>query len=698
MRKLLILSAIAICIAHPNASAQTSYPMITHTVPVAVQRGKTTDITVEGQMDFTGIYKTLFDDPALSAEVTEIPPPPPRPARAGKTGSARKQTPRSVKLKLTVPSTARLGVHDFRLVSKLGISSVGQLVVVDDPVVQESGDNNTLAKANPIPVPCVVSGRIEAAEDVDYFKFHAQAGEVLTLEVVCARLEDKIHDLQKHADPLISICAADGRELAVNDDFYFADPLLTFKAPNTGDFFVQIRDAKYEGDARWVYALAVTNRPYVSHVYPMAGNPGQLLSVEPVGSAHLLQSRVPLHVPTELGMQQMQLEVAGAKSNSVAFIVSSLPQVMEQEPNDTPAQATRITIPCGINGRIGVKRDLDHFVFSGSKGKAVRLEVKARRFGTLLHSSLDSVLDVLDAKGNVLATNDDAFGKDAALVFTPPADAAYILRLRDLNSKGGDTAIYYIEADWARPDFSLRCDPDKAMIGPGSSTAWYVHVNRTNGFAGPVRVAVQGLPRGVSVNPLTIPAGMTQGLLVLSAAADAPRDGVNVQVIGTSIVPTSAGAPETLTRSATPVEEIYLPGGGRGRFDVTMQSVAVTDPSDILKVEVKPRTISLKPGAEVRLDVTLKRRADYDKDMSLDILMQHLGSVHGNPLPPGVTVVEGKSKTLLGPGSQGHIVLRAAPNAEPVEAVPISVLAHVSINFVVKISYSSEPILLSIRK
>jgi hypothetical protein len=43
-------------------------------------------------------------------------------------------------------------------------------------------------------------------------------------------------------------------------------------------------------------------------------------------------------------------------------------------------------------------------------------------------------------------------------------------------------------------------------------------------------------------------------------------------------------------------------------------------------------------------------------------------------------------------------VLRAAPNAEPVEAVPISVLAHVSINFVVKISYSSEPVLLSIRK
>ena len=68
----------------------------------------------------------------------------------------------------------------------------------------------------------------------------------------------------------------------------------------------------------------------------------------------------------------------------------------------------------------------------------------------------------------MLASNDDTFGKDAALVFTPPADGDYVLRVRDLNSKGGDTFVYYIEADWARPDFTLRCDPDKAMIGPGS--------------------------------------------------------------------------------------------------------------------------------------------------------------------------------------------------------------------------------------
>jgi hypothetical protein len=696
-RLLFFLSSVcSLCLCGESSNAQTSYPMITHTSPAAVQRGKTSEVTVSGQMDFSGVYKVLFEGQGLSAEVVSAPNPPSPPPQ--KPAKPSKKPPRgSVNLKITVSPDATPGVRDFRLASSLGISSIGQLVIVDEPVVRESGDNNTPGKANPIPVPCVVCGALEAAEDVDYFKFHADAGQTLTFEVHCARIEDKIHDLQKHADPMITLYDLDGQELAGNDDFYFADPLLSYTFPKAGDYLVQIRDSKYEGDPRWVYALLVTDRPYVSQVYPMAGNPGQTLDVEPAGSARLKQPRVAVHLPNTPGLHEIQLDVAGFKTNPAAFIVSTLPQLLEKEPNDTPEQATPISIPCGINGRIGKARDLDHFVFKGVKGKAIRFEVKARRFGTPLQSSLDSDLDVMDKKGAVLASNDDTFGKDAMLVFTPPADGDYILRIRDLNSKGGDTAVYYIEADWAKPDFSLRCDPDKAMIGPGSSTAWYVHVARTNGFAGAVKVEVQGLPKGVSATPLTILPAMTQGLIVLTAAPDAPRDAVNVQIIGAATIKTPDGKEETLTRTVTPNEEIYFPGGGRGVFDVRPQSIAITKPSDILKVNVQPATLTFKPGGEARIDVTIERRPDYDKTVSIDILMQHLGSVFGNPLPPGVTIDESKSKTLLGNGNQGHIVLKAAANAAPIENVPISVLAHVSINFVVKVSYSSPPIMLSVK-
>jgi hypothetical protein len=57
---------------------------------------------------------------------------------------------------------------------------------------------------------------------------------------------------------------------------------------------------------------------------------------------------------------------------------------------------------------------------------------------------------------------------------------------------------------------------------------------------------------------------------------------------------------------------------------------------------------------------------------------------------------DGKSKTLLGKASEGHIILKAAANAAPLHDVPLSVVANVSVNFVVKLAYSSEPILVTV--
>ena len=72
-----------------------------------------------------------------------------------------------------------------------------------------------------------------------------------------------------------------------------------------------------------------------------------------------------------------------------------------------------------------------------------------------------------------------------------------------------------------------------------------------------------GLPKGVTASALTIAPAMTQGLVVLSAAADAPRDAANVQVSGTSLRKGSDGKEETLVRTATPVRvaSVYVPHG-----------------------------------------------------------------------------------------------------------------------------------------
>jgi hypothetical protein len=653
--------------------------MITHCTPVAVQRGTTQQVVVEGQQSFAGTVGLLSDDAGLTGEIV----PPPDTSKAGKPARVG-----SVTLKVTASKDAALGPHEFRVVTTHGPSTVGQLLLVDDPVVRESGNNNTPAGANPLPVPGVACGRIEAVEDIDFYRFHGNAGTTYTFEVWGARLEDKIHDLQKHLDPLLTIYDSTGRELAANDDYFFADPYLVWTAPDTGDYLVQVRDTKYDGDPRWAYALCVTDQPYAAHVFPFTGRPGETITVEPVGTAEKVAPTLSVTLPDAPGLHRIAMRTPGGGTNPVTFFVSPLPQIVTRR-----AVSQNLSIPYGVSGRLDRSRDIDTFAFHGTKGKPVRFEVRARRFGTPLQSRLDSVLEVLSPNGKLLAANDDdpTSGKDSVLTFAPPADGDYRLRVRDLNGKGGPGYVYYLEADYPRPDFTLRCDGDLAMVAPGRRTPWYVHVTRANGFSGPVAVSVENLPPGVTASPLSIPPSMTQGLVVLSATPDAAVGAAaNVRVVGTA---------NASSHDATANEEIYLPGGGRGRFDVKSQSVAVTEAGDIVDVTVTPSVLSLKPGAEVKLGIVIERKKDFDGDVTLDAMLRHLGQTFGSPFPPGVTVLDDKSKTRLRKGeSRGEIVFKVAGDAAPIENVPVAVTAFVSVNFVVKIGYSSAVIPLTITR
>ena len=66
-----VLSPFWLLLVADAATAQTSFPMITHATPVAVQRGKTSEITVEGQQNFFGVYEVLFEGKGVTAEVVQ---------------------------------------------------------------------------------------------------------------------------------------------------------------------------------------------------------------------------------------------------------------------------------------------------------------------------------------------------------------------------------------------------------------------------------------------------------------------------------------------------------------------------------------------------------------------------------------------------------------------------------------------------
>jgi len=669
------------CLGPKPAHAQTSYPMTLRIDPVAATRGQTVEITVAGQENWSGASLLLCEGPGLCGQVLAVEKVERPQAKARGGGGGRRGPTPQVRAKLEVAADAPLGPRELRIATPQGVSSVGLVVVVDDHVVAEADDiaNDRPETAQKLTLPTVVSARIGKVEDVDWYAFDAVKGHRVAFEVWGNRLENKIHDLQTHLDPILSVHDKTGRELATADNSRFADPLLSFQPPASDTYYLQVRDTTYAGNAAWSYALHAVSGPVTTSVSPLAVNPGKAARLEVKSIGDVVVHTAELSVPKDLtaGPHLFSISSGSGGTLPVPLVVTALP--VDVEWADVPAlgdPARSAKLPVAICGCLGEKGDIDGYRFDAHKGSLYAFEVVARRTG----SECDPVLRLTDVKGSILTDADDTrgLGKDCRFEWTAPADGTYVLQVADLHDRGGDMFGYVLLAETAKPDFAVTCDPDKLNVGPGGRVPVFVKVERRQGFKGAVSLSWDDLPAGVSASPLVIPASMNEGEIVVSAMAEAKRTAALVTLKGTG-----QGSEGPLVRQATPEQEIYLPGGGRGRCDVDTLAVAVTDPSDIT-VEAIPREVVLAPGESKALEVTVTRNPHYDKPVNLAIVLQHLGGIHANPLPPGVSVNNAGGKTLLGPKeTKGRIILQASPTAPACDKVPIAVMGHVSVNFVV---------------
>jgi hypothetical protein len=187
------------------------------------------------------------------------------------------------------------------------------------------------------------------------------------------------------------------------------------------------------------------------------------------------------------------------------------------------------------------------------------------------------------------------------------------------------------------------------------------------------------------------------GCIWLEAAADAPIGWANVSISGSATVTSPDGTATSVRVLAEPLQEVYMPGGGRGHYPVDLHTVSVAKPMDVRAITVSATEVRLAPGGSQRLDITVERAPDYKGNITLDMMLQHLETPYGNPLPKGVTVDVARSKTLLTAGeSAGHIMLTAAADAPPVERQLVPVTVHATINFVMKHTFASAPVHVSV--
>lgn len=678
IRRCLIFAALLFLLP-AVARADTFYPMVMAVTPVAVQAGYSTDCEFTSRYSLQGAYKVFVTGDGVTGEVL---PPGPKPA-------ATKLT-----VRFTAAADALPGLRDVRLATPQGASTLGQIVVVRDPVVREAaGDNNSPDKAQPVTLPAAICGAIERAEDVDCYKFTAVAGAELTFHVWCQRLANKIHDLQEVADPILTLRSAAGAVLGTSDNVFAADPLLHVCIPAAGEYVLEIRDVRYGGNPNWTYCIEASDRPFITHVHPLGVAPGSTTELHLTGY-HLPGATAKLTLPADTpeGPRWVTLPLAGGqRSNPVPVVVCKLPAVREAGEHPTPSTAQPIPVPAAVSGAIAAPGEADCYAFEAKAGEKLSFEVVASR----QQSPLDSVLRVLGDKGAALTENDDFRDRwlhSDSLVenWTAPAAGRYVLEVRDVHSRGGPEFVYLLKVRRAEPHFTLEVDTDKTPLAPGTAGVIFVRVDRKEGFAGEVQIAIDGLPKGVTASCGRILAGGRDGCIILKAAADAPQGAANVRITGT------AGK---LSAVARPLQEWYVSGGGRGHYPVEMHTVSVGTPLDIRAVRLSTTDVTLKPGESKAVDVAIERAPGFSKNVTLDVLMQHLGSVYGNSLPPGVTLDDRASQTVLAGGqTKGRIVLKAAADAAPVERQQVPVLAHVAINFVMKMTYAGEPLSVTVRK
>ncbi|MCA9040261.1 MAG: hypothetical protein KDA65_07950, partial [Planctomycetaceae bacterium] len=612
-----------------------------------------------------------------------------------------------IKLRFTAEANALTGVRDFRIATPHGVSTIGQLVVTPNPVIAEGAKekNNTLAEAREITLPATLCGAIEKNEDVDYFKFNIPEPGDWTFHVRGMRLEDKIHDLQTHIDPILTLRSASGGTLAVSDNHFFADPLLSYHFETAGEYVLEIRDVRYQGNKYWQYAVEIDKQPYVSLVHPLVITKGVETDIELLGESVPAGTRTKITVPSDTpnGELELPLPLGDHQTNPVKIWVTDQTPVLETlDAHQNLETAQPVTVPGLITGVISQEGELDLYRFEAQKDQKLTFEVKARR----LQSSIDPFIRILNSEGKPLKEGDDLTlfrmtSSDSIIEnWTVPEEGTYYLEVRDLLLRGGSSYAYAIEVETAEPYFDLYVDTDKTQLTPGTAGVIFVRADRKNGFDGEIKLDIENLPEGVTAHCGSfLDKKQADANIILTTSPEAKLEVRNILIRGTGKHSTADEAAEPYQTIAVPLQETYRPGGGRGHWPMLMNTVSVNEPGDIRKLTLSQYEITLKPGEKVKIDIELERAPGFETNVSIDPLFQHLSAVYGNTLPPGISVVKGESKILLtGKETKGHLVLQADAKAAPSARHQVSVMANISLNFVMKSTYSSEPLFVTIAK
>jgi hypothetical protein len=549
-----------------------------------------------------------------------------------------------LRVKLDVPKDAPMGFHTLRLATARGMSNLRVFCIDDLPQVMATAAARKKETAQAVPIPCVVVGKADQ-EQTDYFKIAVKAGQRVSIEVLGRRLGSAF-------DPQLSVTdARTGREVAYSNDSpgLQTDARLTHTFKEAGDYLIAVRDVTYRGGPDYHYRLRIGDFPCATTPIPMSAKRDSKVSVSFAGPNVEGVAPVEVAVPADATVTTLWVTPKGAGGLygwPVPLAVSDLDEVLEKEPNNEPAKANRIALPCGVTGRFAEKGDIDHFVFAAKKGQRVVIEARTHEY----YSPTEVYMVLRDAKGaQVAASNPQVAPR---LDFTAAADGDYTLAVEHLHYWGGPAESYHLTVAPYAPDFDLSIGLDRWDVPQGGTLSIPILLAR-RGYTGPIEVSVVG-PPGIT-GALSIKAGqptppnVPAGLLLLSVKPDVPMGPYVVTVQGKATID---GKPVVVNANVTNVVKAALANlPYPPRHLLTGVAIAVTQKPPFA-LTAKLDTPEALRGAPASVTVTAVRDAGFSEEIALA----------PGALPPNVAAA---LKPIPKGANEVKVTLTPAANAAP---------------------------------
>ena len=212
--------------------------------------------------------------------------------------------------------------------------------------------------------------------------------------------------------------------------------------------------------------LVAGEPPAIDRLFPPGGQRGTSLEVKLTGKAG--DGEVKLHseadsitwalgekrdtatmtiAPTARGgVHWLRYSNPSGATELKPFVVGLIPEVTETEPNNRIAEAQQAALPAvTINAVFEKARDVDTFAVPLTKGQTL---VAAFLGNDILNSPMDAVLQISNARGNVVDQNNDDTSLDPRLTFTAPSDGTWYVRAFAFPSAPNSTIAFAGGADY----------------------------------------------------------------------------------------------------------------------------------------------------------------------------------------------------------------------------------------------------------